>query len=200
MDLFRHRRASSVGLPALVLLIAATGCSSADDNAPTPVPSPGQKAAKLCRNLDESLPRKVDGLDREDPEPRSALTAGWGSPAIILRCGVSRPAKMVDPRVADGSDPDAIGGGVNGVRCGVSRPAKMVDPRVADGSDPDAIGGGVNGGGWLMEERDDGSTRFTSAQRAVYVEVTVPSGRDTASVLVDLAGAIKKSIPLGIAD
>ncbi|MEW2572466.1 DUF3515 domain-containing protein [Streptomyces sp. NPDC057621] len=169
MDFFRHRRASLVGLPALVLLIAATGCSSADDNAPAPVPSPGAKAAELCRNLDKSLPQKVDGLDREDPEPRSALTAGWGSPAIILRCGVSRPAKMVDPKVADGSDPDAIGGGVNGV-------------------------------GWLMEERDGGVTRFTSAQRSVYVEVTVPSGRDTSSVLVDLAGAIKKTIPLGIAD
>lgn len=97
------------------------------------------------------------------------LTAGWGSPAIILRCGVSRPAKMVDPKVADGNDPDAIGGGVNGV-------------------------------GWLMEKRDDGSTRFTSAQRMAYVEVTVDSGRDTSSVLVDLAGAIKKSVPVGIAD
>ncbi|MFE9682450.1 DUF3515 domain-containing protein [Streptomyces sp. NPDC002701] len=169
MDLFRHRRASLVGLPALVLLIAATGCSSADDNTTASVPRPGAKATQLCRNLDKSLPRKVDGLGREDPEPRSALTAGWGSPAIILRCGVSRPAKMVDPRVADGSDPDAIGGGVNGV-------------------------------GWLMEERDDGSTRFTSARRLAYVEVTVPSGRDTSSVLVDLAGAIKKSVPEGIAD
>ncbi|MGW3421887.1 DUF3515 domain-containing protein [Streptomyces phaeochromogenes] len=169
MDFFRHRRLSYPGLPALVLLIAATGCSSADDNTRTAVPSPGTKATELCQNLDKSLPAKVDGLDREDPEPRSALTAGWGSPAIILRCGVQRPPKMVDPRVADGGDPDAVGGGVNGV-------------------------------GWLMEKRDDGSTRFTSAQRLAYVEVTVPEGRDTASVLVDLAGAIKKAIPKGIAD
>ncbi|WP_221353861.1 DUF3515 domain-containing protein [Streptomyces beigongshangae] len=169
MDFFPHRRASSAGLPALVLLIAATGCSSADDNAPAPVPRPGAEAAELCRDLDRSLPRKVDGLDREDPEPRSALTAGWGSPAIILRCGVPRPPKMTDPKVADGNDPDAIAGGVNGVR-------------------------------WLMEERDDGSTRFTSAQRLAYVEVTVAGGRDTASVLVDLAGAVKKAVPEGIAD
>ncbi|GHA44058.1 hypothetical protein GCM10010372_50170 [Streptomyces tauricus] len=169
MDLFRHRRASLVGLPALVLLIAATGCSSADDNIPASVPSPGAKATKLCQNLDKSLPRKVDGLDREDPEPRSALTAGWGSPAIILRCGVSRPAKMVDPKVANGDDPVAIGGVVNGID-------------------------------WLMEKREGGVTRFTSAQRRVYVEVTVPSGRDTSSVLVDLTEAIKKEIPSGIAD
>ncbi|WP_328493730.1 DUF3515 domain-containing protein [Streptomyces sp. NBC_00414] len=169
MDFFPHRRASLVGLPALVLLIAATGCSSADDNIPASVPSPGTKATKLCQNLDKSLPRKVDGLDREDPEPRSALTAGWGSPAIILRCGVSRPAKMVDPKVANGDDPAAIGGVVNEVD-------------------------------WLMEKREGGVTRFTSAQRRVYVEVTVPSGRDTSSVLVDLAGAIKSAIPKGIAD
>lgn len=169
MDLFRHRRASSVALPALVLLIAATGCSSADDTPPTSVPRPGTKATKLCQNLDKSLPRKVDGLDREDPEPRSALTAGWGSPAIILRCGVPRPAKMADPEVADGNDPEAIGGGVNGV-------------------------------GWLMEKRNDGSVRFTSAQRLAYVEVTVPAGRDTASVLVDLADAVKDAVPEGIAD
>ena len=38
----------------------------------------------------------------------------------------------------------------------------MVDPKVAVGGDPDAVGGGVNGVGWLMEKRDDGSTRFTS--------------------------------------
>ena len=169
MDFFRHRHTSHFGLPALVLLIAATGCSSADDNTPIAVPSPGAKVTDLCQNLDKSLPRKVDGLDREDPEPRSALTAGWGSPAIILRCGVSRPAKMIDPKVADGNDPDAVGGGVNGV-------------------------------GWLMEKRDDGSTRFTSAQRLAYVEVTVPGGRDTSSVLVDVAAAIKKTIPDGIAD
>ncbi|WP_151483849.1 DUF3515 domain-containing protein [Streptomyces albicerus] len=100
MDFFRHRRTSYFGLPALVLLIAATGCSSADDNAPTAVPSPGAKVTKLCQNLDKSLPRKVDGLDREDPEPRSALTAGWGSPAIILRCGVRRPAEMLDPKAS----------------------------------------------------------------------------------------------------
>ncbi|WAU84662.1 DUF3515 domain-containing protein [Streptomyces sp. Qhu-G9] len=100
MDFFRHRRASFIGSPALVLLIAATGCSPADDNASAAVPSPGTKATKLCQNLDKSLPRKVDGLDREDPEPRSALTAGWGSPAIILRCGVRRPAEMLDPKAS----------------------------------------------------------------------------------------------------
>jgi hypothetical protein len=165
----RHRHTASFGLPALVLLIVATGCSSADDNASAVVPSPGPKATELCQNLDTRLPPELDGLKRKDPEPRSALTAGWGSPAIILRCGVERPPKMIDPKVAEGHDPDAVAGGVNGVD-------------------------------WLMEERDDGSYRFTSASRLAYVEVTVRRTADRSAVLIDLAAAIKKAIPEGIAD
>ncbi|MFI8074813.1 MULTISPECIES: DUF3515 domain-containing protein [unclassified Streptomyces] len=166
MNFFRHR---PLRLPTLALLIAVAGCSSADDSASAAVPSPGTKATKLCANLDKALPPKLDGLSREDPEPASTLTAGWGSPAIILRCGVVQPPKMVDPKVAEGSDPDAVAGGVNGVD-------------------------------WLMEKEDDGAYRFTTANRSAYVEVTVPKGRDSTGALVDLAPAVKKAIPEGIAD
>lgn len=167
MNFFRR---PLLGLPALALLIGAAGCASSDDSPSAAVPSPGAKVTKLCRNLDKVLPRKVDGLDRNDPAPRSALTAGWGSPAIILRCGVDRPPKMIDPKVADGDDPNAIGGGVNGV-------------------------------GWLMEKQGDGSYRFTTTLRQAYVEVTLPRERtaDGSTVLVDLAPAIKRAIPGGIA-
>ncbi|HLL34250.1 DUF3515 domain-containing protein [Streptomyces sp. NPDC052773] len=112
MNFFRHR---PVGLSALALLITTAGCSSADDSASATVPSPDAAVTELCRKLDDALPRKVAGLSREDPKPRSTLTAGWGSPVIILRCGVPRPPKMLDPKVADGRDPDAVPGGVNGV-------------------------------------------------------------------------------------
>ncbi|MES5817294.1 DUF3515 domain-containing protein [Streptomyces sp. RG80] len=166
MNSFRHRHRTFVGPPALALLIVTAGCSSADVSDTVTVPSPTTKVAKLCRNLDRVLPDKVDGLDRRDPEPASALTAGWGSPEIILRCGVTRPPKMVDPKVATGSDPKAIAGEVNGVE-------------------------------WLMEKQDDGSTRFTTANRKAYVEVTVPEGRDTAGMLTDMAASIKKAIPFG---
>ncbi|MEU2620159.1 DUF3515 domain-containing protein [Streptomyces sp. NPDC007157] len=106
MNFFRHR---PFGLPALALvMIAAAGCSSADDAPSATVPSPGAAVAKLCRNLDEELPKKVDRLARRDPEPASTLTAGWGDPAIILRCGVERPAKMADPE-ADGVEVNGVG-------------------------------------------------------------------------------------------
>ncbi|ANS68226.1 hypothetical protein SLINC_6002 [Streptomyces lincolnensis] len=168
MNFFRHRLRILIGPPALVVLITTAGCSSADDNKSAAVPSPVARTAALCRDLDKVLPSKVDGESRHDPEPASALTAGWGGPEIILRCGVPQPPKMVDPKVAVGADPDAVAGGVNGVD-------------------------------WLMEKQDDGAYRFTTANREAYVEVTVPKGRDTSGVLIDLAAAVKKAIPKGVA-
>ncbi|MGC9536463.1 DUF3515 domain-containing protein [Streptomyces sp. UG1] len=168
MNSLRHRHISVFGLPALALLITAAGCSSADGSRSAAVPSPDATVAGLCRNLDKVLPAKVDGERREDPSPASTLTAGWGDSAIILRCGVVRPPKMSDPKVAAGKDKDAVAGGVNGVQ-------------------------------WLMEKQDDGGYRFTTALRRAYVEVSVAEGRDSSSVLIDLAAAIKKAIPEGIA-
>ncbi|MFE7171864.1 DUF3515 domain-containing protein [Streptomyces sp. NPDC057616] len=163
MNSIRHRRRTLLGLPVLAAaLITATGCSSADDSARAAVPGPGAKVTKLCQNLDKVLPSKVDGQDRRDPEPASALTAGWGDPAIILRCGVERPAEMSDPE-ADGVEVDKVG--------------------------------------WLLQKRQDGSFRFTTTLRTAYVEVTIPKGRtgDGLAPLVDLAPAVKKAIPEGIA-
>ncbi|MFF7973615.1 DUF3515 family protein [Streptomyces sp. NPDC007905] len=169
MNIFRHR---PFGLLAPALLIAVAGCSSADDSAKVAVPSPDARTATVCRDLHRVLPEKLDGRDRDDPEPRSAYTAGWGSPAIILRCGVVRPPKMVDPKVAEGGDPDAVAGEVDGVD-------------------------------WLMEKHGDGTWRFTTANRVAYVQVSLPKGMpaqdEGTAVLTDLAGAVKKAIPKGIA-
>ncbi|MGX1272575.1 DUF3515 domain-containing protein [Streptomyces phaeoluteigriseus] len=159
MNFFRPR---PVALPPLALLLAAVGCSSADGDVSAAVPSPSATVTELCRNLDRTLPSAVDDQHRRDPSPASELTAGWGNPAIILRCGVERPAEMSDTE-ADGVD--------------------------------------VNGVGWLLEEQDDGSFRFTTTLRAAYVEVTIPQDRtaDGLAPLVDLAPAVKKAIPEGIA-
>ncbi|WP_055564469.1 DUF3515 domain-containing protein [Streptomyces atriruber] len=97
---FPHLRRCLTGTSALALLITTAACSATDDEASVVVPSPDAKAAGLCRDLHEQLPEKVDGLGRTDPGPKSELTAGWGDPAIILRCGVPRPPKMVDPAYA----------------------------------------------------------------------------------------------------
>jgi hypothetical protein len=163
---FRHRHRFVIGLPALALLFAAVGCSSGDDSASTAVPSPDPTVAELCRKLDAALPDEVGGAGRTDPSPASALTAGWGDDPAII------------------------------LRCGVPQPPKMVSPEVAEGRDPDAVPGGVEGVDWLMEKRDAGAFRFTTANREAYVEVTVPSGVDSSAVLIDLAPAVKKTIPV----
>ncbi|MCT4354192.1 DUF3515 domain-containing protein [Streptomyces sp. Je 1-79] len=90
------------GLPAAVaavsLLLTGAGCSSTDEKASVPVPSPPAAEAALCQALAKELPDTVAGLERNDPEPGSDLTAGWGDGAIVLRCGVPRPEKMTDPQ------------------------------------------------------------------------------------------------------
>ncbi|MFJ3308046.1 DUF3515 domain-containing protein [Streptomyces sp. NPDC086549] len=167
MNIFRHR---FVGPALLALLIPVTGCSSADDSATVVVPTPDAKSAGQCRALHKVLPKKVDGQVRDDPEPRSAYTAGWGSPAIILRCGITRPPKMVDPKVAKGDDPDAIGGGVNGVG--------WLMEKQGDGT-------------WRFTTTE----RETYVQ--VILPKERSSQDDQEQVLIDLAAAVKKAIPEG---
>ncbi|MEU2431253.1 DUF3515 domain-containing protein [Streptomyces sp. NPDC007861] len=100
------RRLLSLPVAAAVLL-TAPGCSSTDAQASITVPAPPPEEKALCRALHKALPESVAGEDRRDPEPRSELTAGWGDAAIVLRCGVPRPAGMSD------SASDAVD--VNGV-------------------------------------------------------------------------------------
>ncbi|MEV8311808.1 DUF3515 domain-containing protein [Streptomyces flavidovirens] len=84
-------------LSCAALLLAAVGCSLTDDAVAVPVPSPSPEEAELCRALHRELPEAVDGQQRRTADPESDLTAVWGDPAIVLRCGVPRPEKMDDP-------------------------------------------------------------------------------------------------------
>lgn len=99
-------------LPAAAALLALAGCTSSAD-ATRPVPQPPQKAAELCRALQDDLPRQVDGLDRNESEPASEFAADWGDPAVQLRCGVPRP-EILTPG-SDHYNPTAEGVEVNGV-------------------------------------------------------------------------------------
>lgn len=96
-----------LGPSAALLLMAAAGCSSGDAQASVAVPSPSPEAAAYCRALHKELPDTVAGLERSDPAPGSDLTAGWGDGAIVLRCGVPRPAKMDDAQ-AKGAEANGV--------------------------------------------------------------------------------------------
>lgn len=76
-------------------------------------PSPHGKKAKVCRNLYAKLPHAVDGHQRRKTEPRSSYTAAWGDPAVVLTCGVRKPAVL---RPHSGKyDPRTDASAVNGV-------------------------------------------------------------------------------------
>ncbi len=103
-------RLARLVLPAAVLL--AAGCASGD-GAAVSVPSPSPSAAAVCRTLNARLPKTVDGLARHGTSPASEFTAAWGAPAVVLRCGVPRPAVLTPG--SPHYDPTADSVGVNGV-------------------------------------------------------------------------------------
>jgi hypothetical protein len=103
-----RRRAALIAVSAVACLCAtAVYASTSGTDESVAVPVPDVRVAGYCAALHARLPRIVDGLHRHDLKPRSDLTAGWGNPSIVLRCGVPRP--LVD------ADPDADAVEVNGV-------------------------------------------------------------------------------------
>ncbi len=58
------------------------------------VETPGMSAATAgtCRGLVDALPARVGDQTKRAVEPADALGAAYGDPAIVVRCGVGRPA------------------------------------------------------------------------------------------------------------
>jgi hypothetical protein len=84
----RAARAAS----ALLVVLLLSGCAASLEVTP---PAPSSPAvARICDALQAALPATVAGQSRRDTSPSSALTAAWGDPPIVLRCGVPRPAAL----------------------------------------------------------------------------------------------------------
>jgi len=82
------RRSLAVG----ALLTLLSGCGAGAVEAPVPQPPPA--VASRCHALRDRLPQKVHGRARRTTTPKSPLVTAWGSPAIVVRCGVPRPAAL----------------------------------------------------------------------------------------------------------
>ncbi|NGO67095.1 DUF3515 family protein [Streptomyces boncukensis] len=79
------------------------------------------------------------------------------------------------------------------LRCGVARPEKLTPG--SEEYNPTADAAEVNGVSWLIEKRK-GGYRFTTTDRAAYVELTVPEAyAPETGALTDLAGPVRKTVP-----
>lgn len=82
------------GLVTVLLGLPLTGCAA--DPVAVDVPEMSQRDAVACRDLVAALPDEVDGQERRAISGDDGLVAAWGDPAIVLRCGVPRPADFTD--------------------------------------------------------------------------------------------------------
>lgn len=74
------------------MLLVLAGCGAGAVEAP--VPHPPAAVAHRCESLRQKLSAKVHGQERRATTPKSPLVTAWGSPAIVVRCGVPRPAAL----------------------------------------------------------------------------------------------------------
>jgi hypothetical protein len=121
-----------------------------------------------CAALHAKLPTDVEGDHLRGTVPHSTQTAAWGFPATTLRCGVAEPAAIT----VGGPDYTPV--------------ANRYDNVGLDGQ------GHVN---WFLSPVS-GGWRFTTTDRAVYIEIFVPGPyQSSENSLVDLAGPIVSTIP-----
>lgn len=77
---------------ALLVALAASGCSSVVGVIPPADVDPA--TAQVCADFVDALPDTVSGQASQETDPPSPLTAAWGDPVIVVRCGVERPAAL----------------------------------------------------------------------------------------------------------
>lgn len=84
-----------------VLVFLAAGCSRGVDVAPPEGLT--STASAICHAV--RWPQKVGELERIPTVPDSPLTAAWGDPAVIARCGLPAPEPTTEECVrVDGVD------------------------------------------------------------------------------------------------
>lgn len=136
-----------------------SGSGAAQSSGPLPAvsvappPAPTAAISAGCTKIFTKLPVKLGQLDPRATDTDSSFVVAWGDPAIVLRCGVPKPAALNSPTAAQLVDVDGV----------------LWQP--------------------VLGKRQ---AVYTTVDRAVYVEVSVPAGADQPLPL--LAGAIK-SLP-----
>lgn len=152
------------GIVGVLVVAAVMQRSPAQEPvAVTSVPAP-QADSPECRSLLDALPQELGGYRRAaliDPAPQGA--AAWqpdepGGDALILRCGLDRPAEFV-----------------------VGAPLQVVDAvswfRVGEaGAGSDRVSEAGAGNDRVEDAADDGRSTWFAVDRPVYVALTLPPG------------------------
>jgi hypothetical protein len=99
--------ASAIAVPVTVVLafLFTAGRSSSDQHKSAPSgplpgvtvaapPQPNQATQAACVKVFAKLPVQLGDLAPRRTETDSSFVAAWGDPAIVLRCGVNRPAVL----------------------------------------------------------------------------------------------------------
>ena len=159
--------ATAVAAPVTVLLAFLLTAGQPDDPAPEPsssvlpavtVPAPPKPDAATqaaCVKVFAKLPVQLGQLAPRRTETDSPFVGAWGNPAVVVRCGVAKPAVFGTPEAA-----------------------QLVE---------------VNAVLWQPDPQRD-RTVYTTVDRSVYIDVTVPAGADQPLPL--LAPAVSALPPL----
>lgn len=95
--------AVAIGLPAILVVAVVTTAVALRSREPgalalAPLPAP-QARSTSCDRLLAELPEALDGgeageLTRRPVAAARPGTAAWGDPAVVLRCGLTRPVEL----------------------------------------------------------------------------------------------------------
>lgn len=90
-----RRHFGSAALTLVAVPLALTSCAGSVDVTPPDLGQPSSSASlDACTELTGDLPDQIADQEQRSTSPESPLTAAWGDPAIVLRCGVPRPAAL----------------------------------------------------------------------------------------------------------
>jgi uncharacterized protein DUF3515 len=133
------------------------GTSSAREDLPVlpvDVPPVTPEADASCPQLMSALPVELDGAPSRRVQSDSPYAYAWGDPAIVLVCGVDRPAGYV--------------AGASAIQ--------------------------INGVQWYVDTSDPDTTVWTTVDRPVYVQISLPATVDSAPVTA-LTPQIAQALP-----
>lgn len=161
--------ATAVAVPVFVVLALVLNALQAAD--PQPPATSSAPRAELPP-LDVETPPVTAAADRVCPGLMGGLP-------LLLGEAQARPVRSATPYAAAWGEPPIV------LRCAVPRPAALA-------ADSSLLV--VNGVSWLSEPGED-ATLWTSVDRAVYVEVSVPSS-ESGQLIAVVAEVVADRVPV----